>query len=135
MQNRTSVIINSENVIQFNGIHDSEILNFTLGDDGKSFQIGLRTEEGVSFKIHLSGVLRLICNGFRPQNVVFRMLAYTKNDFRNILKSEQTNLEMTSDDIEKIANKLETGKCILFQIDASVGCEVTCICESIEIEV
>jgi hypothetical protein len=126
--------ISPDHIIQFNGIHDSEIIGLVLVENRRSLEITLKAESGSLFKVYLNGIRRLSCNGFRTQNVVFRMLASTKINVKKEIQDLQKDLELSNTDVEDLNKEIESGKLCLFQVDASVGCDISCICEKIEIE-
>ena len=134
-KNRTEVKTNSKHAVQHDGIHDSEIKSLSIAEDGRALEIKLRTEAGNFFKIYLSGIRRLSCNDFRTQNVIFGMFAYNKTNVKTEMQNDKKRFELTDKDLDQLSKEIELGNLFLFQIDASIGCDISCICEKVEIEI
>jgi hypothetical protein len=125
------LVVDSEGLVSLNGLHDSEILGLVMDRRSSVLRIQLVTEAGRNFEFVLSGVRSLSANRFRVQNVVFRVFALSKVDVERELIREAEQLDIL--EVKEWSEKVKSGELTLFQVDASVGCELSCLCERVEV--
>ncbi|WP_297111540.1 hypothetical protein [uncultured Devosia sp.] len=121
--------------------HDSFVIGVRL--EGRKVGVTVEQENGRRVELLLHGVRALHIDNFRLGNIVltcriFRNAQASVADLAPILKGlKPIDPGLWENNVgypDIIASEIEQGRAVLCIIDATVGCEMTALCERIELK-
>ncbi|HRK08004.1 MAG TPA: hypothetical protein PLZ57_09575 [Pseudobdellovibrionaceae bacterium] len=127
-------ILNQDNELTQPQLHDCEIIELKLSgaQEIRTLTVQLVDESGVNIRMTLKGARLIHCTSFRAQNVVSQVSVYSRTDCSKQLQALE-GVETSKDITSKLNAQIMVGDLGLVRVFASVGCEIFCVCENLEI--
>ncbi len=124
------------------GFHDGYLVGLTL--EGDTLDIRLRNSRDEVFRMHLSGLNRLVSHDFREGNIINTVwvLRRVRPDARFVRalfgdlhpSVSSPYRERHEQAVEACARDVAEGKSTLVVVEPSYGCELHALCEGVQIE-
>ncbi len=125
------------------GFHDGWLTSIAVSEDSKTALVGLRRFSGEPFLLRLFDVEFLLANEFRLGNIVLDVVLASgiepreKAAFRRLVGEPHPDAaasiqERFEENFVRRLRDVVEGRSVFVQIEASYGCELSCLCGSAE---
>jgi hypothetical protein len=122
-------------------LHDAHILGISISDNGKEFEVLLRTSEGSKGKLIFEDLQFLRVVDFcQTQNIISRAIIYqgdqidfdvVRERLMWVTSTTLTGSYLKEDKLKELCSGIADKRYLLFYVEPSVGAELVAVCGSV----